>query len=49
MEFQRRFLPIPKQSFFLFGLRGTGKSTWLKHLFPEALFVFCYNQTSTVR
>src|SRR5437867_11099549 len=39
MEFQRRFLPIPKQSFFLFGPRGTGKSTWLKHQFPEALFV----------
>ena len=38
MEFQRRFLPIPKQSFFLFGPRGTGKSTWLRHLFPEALF-----------
>ena len=39
MELQRRFLPIPKQSFFLFGPRGTGKSTWLRHLFPEALFV----------
>ena len=39
MEFQRRLLPIPTQSFFLFGPRGTGKSTWLRHLFPEALFV----------
>lgn len=39
MEFQKRFLPIPEQSFFLFGPRGTGKSTWLRHLFPEALFV----------
>jgi predicted AAA+ superfamily ATPase len=39
MEFQHRFLPIPEQSFFLFGPRGTGKSTWLKHQFPEALFV----------
>ena len=39
MELQRRFLPIPKQSFFLFGPRGTGKSTWLRYLFPEALFV----------
>src|SRR5262249_17266547 len=39
IEFHRRFLPIPKQSFFLFGRRGTGKSTWLRHLFPEALFV----------
>jgi hypothetical protein len=39
MEFQRRFLPISKHSFFLFGPRETGKSTWLRHLFPEALFV----------
>ena len=23
----------------MFGPRGTGKSTWLRHLFPEALFV----------
>src|SRR5262245_9106171 len=39
MEFQSRFLPIPAQSFFLFGPRGTGKSTWLRHQFPEALVV----------
>jgi len=39
MEFQRRFLPLHTHSFFLFGPRGTGKSTWLRHLFPEALFV----------
>ena len=30
---------MPAQSFFLFGPRGTGKSTWLRHCFPEALFV----------
>jgi len=29
-----RFLKPPKQSFFLFGPRGTGKSTWLKNHFP---------------
>jgi uncharacterized protein len=39
MELQRRFLPIPEQSFFLFGPRGTGKSTWLRYLFPEALVI----------
>jgi predicted AAA+ superfamily ATPase len=39
MEFQSRFLPIPTQSFFLFGPRGTGKSTWLRHQFPAALVV----------
>ena len=39
MEFHRRFLPIPTQSFFLFGPRGTGKSTWLRRQFPEALTI----------
>lgn len=39
MELQRRFLQPPKQSFFLFGPRGTGKSTWLKQALPEASVV----------
>ncbi len=29
----------PRKSFFLFGPRGTGKTTWLKHHLPEALFI----------
>ena len=33
----RRFLQPPPGSFFLFGPRGTGKSTWLQQGFPEAL------------
>ena len=32
-----RFLQPPSGSFFLFGPRGTGKSTWLAHTFPDAL------------
>ena len=28
-----------RKSFFLFGPRGTGKTTWLKHRLPEARFV----------
>ena len=28
-----------RKSFFLFGPRGTGKTTWLNHRLPEALFV----------
>jgi predicted AAA+ superfamily ATPase len=39
MEFRERFFEIPSQSFFLFGPRGTGKSTWLRHRLPEATFV----------
>lgn len=31
-----RALPLPKGSFFLFGPRGTGKSTWLRQCLPDA-------------
>ncbi len=34
-----RLLKAPKdRSFFLFGPRGTGKTTWLKSVFPDALY-----------
>lgn len=32
-----RFLQPPAGSFFLFGPRGTGKSTWLNQVFNGAL------------
>ena len=32
-----RFLNCPARSFFLFGPRGTGKSTWLKQVLADAL------------
>jgi len=34
-----RLLKCPEVSFFLFGPRGTGKSTWLRHVLPSALFL----------
>lgn len=34
-----RFLPLPRGSFFLFGPRGTGKTTWLRSVLPHALVV----------
>ena len=35
-----RLLQSPKnKSFFLFGPRGTGKTTWVKATFPEAVYV----------
>ncbi|NCC51486.1 MAG: ATP-binding protein [Spartobacteria bacterium] len=34
-----RFLKDPGTSFFLFGPRGTGKSTWLRQQFPDALWL----------
>jgi uncharacterized protein len=36
-HFVDRWLPIPSQSFFLFGPRGTGKSTLLQKQYPQAL------------
>ena len=33
----RRFLQPPAGGFFLFGPCGTGKSTWLAQVFPDAL------------
>lgn len=37
MQYIARFLRPPRESFFLFGPRGTGKSTWLVHSYPQAL------------
>ena len=34
-----RFFVAPKRSFFLFGPRGTGKSTMLKKRYPDALVI----------
>ncbi len=39
MESVNRFLKPPKRSFFLFGPRGTGKSTWLRQQYPDALWI----------
>ena len=36
-EYIKRFLKPTDQTYFLFGPRGTGKSTWLKFYYPEAL------------
>ncbi|MCC7071425.1 MAG: ATP-binding protein [Deltaproteobacteria bacterium] len=35
--FPRDLVPPGSQSFFLFGPRGTGKSTWLRQVFPDAV------------
>jgi predicted AAA+ superfamily ATPase len=32
----KRLLKAPEQSFFLFGMRGVGKSTWSRQAFPDA-------------
>lgn len=35
--YKRLLAPPATSSFFLFGLRGVGKSTWVRQTFPEAL------------
>ena len=35
----QRLIQPPKQSFFLFGMRGVGKSTWAQGMFPNATYV----------
>jgi uncharacterized protein len=35
--FNRR-IELPNRSFFLFGSRGTGKTTWLRRVLPDALW-----------
>lgn len=37
-KFSRVFIP-PKGSYFLFGPRGTGKSTWIKENYPNCYFI----------
>ena len=39
MAIRSRFFQDPKQSFFLFGPRGTGKSTWLHNYFNSGYFI----------
>lgn len=36
--YTRILKPVKNKSFFLFGSRGTGKTTWLKKQFPDALY-----------
>ena len=38
-EYIPRLLAKPDQSFFLFGPRGTGKTTWVRHTFPDAYVI----------
>jgi uncharacterized protein len=39
MEVVRRFFQFPSGSAFIFGPRGSGKSTWLRYSLPEALWL----------
>ena len=34
-----RLTELPRQSFFLFGVRGAGKSTWARETFPDAEYI----------
>jgi predicted AAA+ superfamily ATPase len=41
--FTRLYRPIKNKSFFLFGPRGTGKTTWLKAVFPQSFYIDLLN------
>lgn len=43
MEYLPRYLQDPEASFFLLGPRGTGKTWWVNHTFPEALLLDLLN------
>jgi predicted AAA+ superfamily ATPase len=43
MRYKRSFQAPQKESFFLFGPRGVGKTTWLKEAYPNALWVDLLN------
>ncbi|HHP7233638.1 MAG TPA: AAA family ATPase [Desulfobacterales bacterium] len=34
-----RIFQAPRQSYFLFGPRGSGKSTWVKQRYPNAIYI----------
>ena len=39
MSTYRRLTEPARQSFFLFGMRGVGKSTWARTTFDDAVYV----------
>lgn len=39
MDIIKRFFKPSKQSYFLFGPRGTGKTLWLKQEYPDAIYL----------
>jgi len=39
METLPRFFDAPRNSYYLFGPRGTGKTTWLRSEYPQAILV----------
>jgi predicted AAA+ superfamily ATPase len=41
----KRIIKFPNQSFFLLGPRGTGKTTWVKYCFPDALNINLLNES----
>jgi predicted AAA+ superfamily ATPase len=44
-KYINRALKRPEQSFFLLGPRGTGKTTWVRHEFPEAHVISLLDET----
>ena len=47
--YTRIFTPPENRSYFLLGPRGTGKTTWLKQQYPQAVFFDLLNPTTYLR
>ena len=46
MIYKKRLIKLPEtENFFLFGLRGSGKTALLKQLFPDALYIDLLDQS----
>src|SRR5437867_1603238 len=41
----RRIARLPQQSFFLLGPRGTGKSTWVREVLPDAPCIDLFDES----
>lgn len=49
MKYYHRALPVPAESFFLLGPRGTGKSTWLQRKLPQATLIDLLDERTRFR
>ena len=44
--YKKRLIQLPSKSIFLFGIRGCGKTVFLKKQFPKALYIDLLNQST---
>ena len=45
MLYKKRVIKLPNKNIFLFGVRGSGKTAFLKQNFPKALYIDLLDQS----